>query len=125
MTQEQKAAPQDRKAQLMERRYAQLRRIRKGILFVVNTIAILIFLRFVLKALGANEANLFAQLFYAATDPLVVLFADLFGEPPTFGSPPTRNVFEFSNFVAIVVYYLVAWFIVRLLSFFMTRSPSN
>lgn len=104
-----------------DRQRLALIRTKKGIWFIVNTVAILILLRFLLKAVGANELNFFAAFLFTITDPIVWPFLDLFGDPPTYGSPPNENIFEFSIFVAIAIYYLLAWIITKLLNFAITR----
>jgi hypothetical protein len=69
----------------------------------------LIAIRFVLKALGANSAAGFAEFIYGITNPLVAPFFGLFGNPSSQGS-----VLEVHSIVALVVYALLAWLIVRL-----------
>ncbi|HLZ26725.1 MAG TPA: YggT family protein [Chloroflexota bacterium] len=69
----------------------------------------LIAIRFVLKALGANASAGFAQFIYGITTPLVAPFYGLFGNPASQGS-----VLEVHSIVALVVYALLAWLIVRL-----------
>jgi YGGT family len=69
----------------------------------------LIAIRFVLKALGANATAGFAQFIYGITNPLVAPFYGLFGNPAAQGS-----VLEVHSLVALVVYALLAWLIVRL-----------
>jgi hypothetical protein len=106
-----------------ERQRIQLRRAKKIVYFVVNSFTMLILLRIVLKALGANEANVFAWFLYTITGPLVWPFLNLFGDPPRFGDQ-NQNVFEFSSFFAIIVYYFFAWVVVKIINFAMTR-PSE
>jgi hypothetical protein len=69
----------------------------------------LIAIRFVLKALGANASAGFAQFIYGITAPLVAPFYGLFGNPASQGA-----VLEVHSIVALIVYALVAWLIVRL-----------
>ena len=69
----------------------------------------LILIRFVLKALGANASAGFAQFIYGVTAPLVAPFYGLFGNPAAQGS-----VLEVHSIVALIVYALLAWLIVRL-----------
>jgi uncharacterized membrane protein len=69
----------------------------------------LIAIRFVLKALGANATAGFAQFIYGITNPLVAPFYGLFGNPAAQGS-----VLEVHSLVALIVYALLAWLIVRL-----------
>lgn len=69
----------------------------------------LIAIRFVLKALGANASAGFAQFIYGVTNPLVAPFYGLFGNPASQGA-----VLEVHSIVALIVYALLAWLIVRL-----------
>jgi uncharacterized membrane protein len=69
----------------------------------------LIAVRFVLKALGANATAGFAEFIYGITGPLVAPFYGLFGNPASQGS-----VLEVHSIVALIVYALLAWLIVRL-----------
>ncbi len=63
----------------------------------------------ILKALAANTGAAFTGFVYNVTDPLVAPFQGIFATPTARGS-----VFEFSSIVAIVVYALIAWAMVRL-----------
>ena len=94
-----------------ERRLAALRRTQRIIYFIASAIAVLILLRFVLLALGANPENTFANLIYGLSGIFVAPFNTLFGDP-TFG----RSVFEISSLVAIAVYYLLAWGIAKIVT---------
>jgi uncharacterized protein YggT (Ycf19 family) len=96
---------------------AQLRRAKRVIYFIVNTVATLIALRFLLKALGADPTNPFAQFLFMITYPFVAPFVNLFGAPPTYGN----NVFEFGDLFGIFIYYLLAWFVIRVTTFIVTR----
>jgi len=70
----------------------------------------LLAIRFVLLFLGANRANDFAQLILGASSPFVAPFVGLFGTPAAGGS-----VFELNTLVAMLVYLLLAWVIVRII----------
>jgi hypothetical protein len=76
---------------------------------VFGLIEALIAIRFVLKALGANPSAGFAEFIYGLTGPLVAPFYGLFGNPAAQGS-----VLEVHSIVALIVYALLAWLIVRL-----------
>jgi len=66
-------------------------------------------IRFVLGLLGANPAAGFAQFIYGITGPFIAPFVGLFGQPRFEGS-----VFEFNSLVAILVYALIAWVVVKI-----------
>jgi len=66
-------------------------------------------IRFVLGVFGANPAAGFAQFVYGVTGPFIAPFAGLFGQPRFEGS-----VFEFNSLVAIAIYALIAWVLVKI-----------
>jgi YggT family protein len=66
-------------------------------------------IRFVLELLGANPAAGFAQFIYGITSPFLAPFAGLFGTARSGGS-----VFDVSILVAILVYALIAWVLVKI-----------
>jgi YggT family protein len=84
-------------------------RVIQLVYLVFGLIEALIAIRFVLKALGANPSAGFAQFIYGITNPLVAPFYGLFGNPASQGS-----VLEVHSIVALIVYALLAWLIVRL-----------
>jgi hypothetical protein len=81
----------------------------QAIWLVFGVVEGLIAIRFVLMLLGANPAAGFAQLVYGTTAPLVAPFVGLFGTPRTGAS-----AFELHSIVAMVVYFMLAWVLVRL-----------
>jgi YggT family protein len=84
-------------------------RVIQLVYLIFGLIEALIVIRFVLKALGANASAGFAQFIYGITNPLVAPFYGLFGNPASQGS-----VLEVHSIVALIVYALLAWLIVRL-----------
>ena len=95
------------------RRYTTAR-IARFIYFIFGLINSLIAIRFVFRLLGARPANDFASLIYDVTYPFVAPFIGLFGREPSFN----RSVVEYSSLVAIIVYALLAYMLVRLLDLF-------
>ena len=79
--------------------------------FIVGIINALIAIRFVLLLLGANQNVGFVDFIYSVTGVLVAPFVGIFGQP-TLG----EFVFEWSSVLAVVVYSLIAWGIVKLLT---------
>jgi YggT family protein len=69
----------------------------------------LLAIRFVFPLLGANPAAGFAQFIYSITGPFLAPFVGLFGAARFGGS-----VFEFNSLVAILVYALIAWVLVKI-----------
>ena len=102
-------------------RVAELRRARRIIYFLTNAAAVVILLRFLLMALGANLENPFAQLVLGVSLPLVYPFQNLFGAPMKLGGPDGNMLIDFSYIVAIGMYYLLAMGVIKLISLYYTR----
>jgi len=84
-------------------------KVRRAIYLIVGLIEALLAIRFVLKALGANPDAGFAQLIYSLTAPLVAPFVGSFGTPQA----ASGAVLEVHTLIALVIYALVAWLLVR------------
>jgi hypothetical protein len=83
------------------------------VVYFINTVVSgLLAIRFLLVLLGANTLNAFAAFIYDVTRPLVAPFFGLFNYQAAYG----RARFEYETLVAIAVYSLIAWAIVRLLA---------
>ncbi len=80
----------------------------------------LIGLRFLLKLLAANAANPFAALVYFLSGPFVAIFVGLTPTPSFQGIQ-----IEFFDLIAILVYFLLAWAIIRLLWILFARLRSS
>lgn len=83
----------------------------RAIWYVAGVLLVLLAIRFVLSLLGANRGNPFASLIYAVTYPFVAPFFGLFGYTMRYGVVR----FEIETLVAMAVYALIAWGIVKLL----------
>ncbi len=86
-----------------------------GVWYVLGFIEILIGFRFVLKIFGANPANGFVEFIYNATGLLTVPFDTIFGVTRATAGE-THSVFEPSILVAAVIYALIAWGIIKLIT---------
>ena len=87
-----------------------LRRISGLINLGAMVVAGLVGLRFLLKLMAANPANPFAALVYFLSAPFVAIFVGL---TPT---PTFKGIqIEFYDLIAILVYFLLSWAIIRLL----------
>ena len=78
----------------------------------------LIALRFLLKLMAANPANAFAQLVYFVTAPFLWIFQGI-TYTPTFGGVQI----ELFSLIAIVVYTLICWILVKLIWLLFSRLP--
>src|SRR6266851_8301092 len=90
-------------------RRAMSTRIVRTIYLIFGVIEVLLLIRFVLKGLGANAEEGFAQLIYGITGPLVAPFVGLFGTPQA----ASGASLELHTLIALVMYGLVAWLLAR------------
>jgi hypothetical protein len=104
-------------AWMEQRRYA-LERVTQIIWLVVSFIEALLGMRFVLKLIGANPQAGFAQLIYGLSAPFMALFYNLTGNPAAAGS-----VIEVTTLIAMLVYALFGWLIVKLVWVLFYRPP--
>ncbi len=89
----------------------------RAIWFIIGVINALIAIRFILLLLGANQSTGFVDFIYGITSVLVGPFVGIFGEP-VYG----RFLFDWSSILAIVIYSLIAWGIVRLITLAQPRE---
>lgn len=82
--------------------------------FIVGIMAILLVIRFILLAAGANESVGFAQLIYGLTGWMVAPFVGLFGRNITYPGSAGTGVIEFESLIAIVVYAIIGWVLTKL-----------
>lgn len=80
--------------------------------FIGGVIMALLGLRFLLMLLGANRGNGLVDFIYTASYPFAAPFFGIFNYQEQIG----RSRFEFETLIAIVVYGLITWAIVRLLT---------
>ena len=88
--------------------------------FAFGVLEALLIIRLIMKLLGANPDAGFSQLIYGITFPFVGLFQGVF---PNAGG--NSGVLELSTLLAIIVYALVAWGIVRLIYLFAERRTAG
>ncbi len=79
--------------------------------YIAGVLLTLLTFRFVLSMLGANRGNGFASFIYGITYPFVAPFFGLFGYEMQYGVAR----FEVETLVAMAVYALLAWGIVKML----------
>ena len=76
------------------------------VLYILETV---LAFRFFLRLIGANPAAGFTDFIYTLSYPFVAPFLNVVGSPRVAGS-----VFEWTTLLAMLVYWLVAWGIVKL-----------
>ncbi len=86
--------------------------------YILGLLEVLLTFRFILKLLGANSAAGFTHFIYAVTYPFVGPFLNVFRITREEGS-----IFEWTTLLAMLVYYLIAWGIIKL--FLMSKSVST
>ncbi|AUC61407.1 hypothetical protein AA637_09675 [Cyanobacterium sp. HL-69] len=112
---------QEEEAYKIRKRERELKAEKRATTFswIVNTIYILVgflqvllFIRLLLRLLGANPENQFAQFIYGVSDLFMSPFATLFISPvsdETMNPIGGMNVFDLNVMVAIIVYALLGW----------------
>ena len=98
-------------------RFSPARRAYETIYVLFGIIVGAIFIRVLLKVLGANTAVAFTQFMYGVTDPLLAPFRGLL---PTFVSG--RTIFETSSLFAILIYGLIGIALARLVALMFRRE---
>ena len=83
-------------------------RVPQIVYLIAGIIDTLLVIRLVLKLLAANPAAGFTTLIYGVTNPFVALFEGVFSNAQNRG-----NVLDLAALLAIIVYGLLAWGIVR------------
>ncbi|MDO8503616.1 MAG: YggT family protein [bacterium] len=87
------------------------------IYFFFGALEILLIFRLVLKLMGASVSSDFVHLIYGLTGVFILPFEGIFRRGFTQGIE-TTSVLEPSTLVAIVVYAVLAWGIVKLIRIF-------
>jgi uncharacterized membrane protein len=98
-----------------------LDRVAQFIWLVFGIIIGLIGLRVLLRLIVANPANTFADLIYDITDIFLWPFFGLTSTPTT----TSGNALEISSLIAMVVYALIAWVLVRLVYVLFSKSSAR
>jgi hypothetical protein len=78
--------------------------------YVLGLLEALLLIRFFLKLLGANPAAGFTDFIYSLTQLFVAPFVNVFGVTQVEGA-----IFEWTTLLAMLVYWLLAWAVIKLL----------
>ncbi|MBP7176708.1 MAG: YggT family protein [Thermoclostridium sp.] len=89
-------------------------RSRNVIYYLLGLIEILLGLRFLFMLLGANPRSGFTSFLYMFTGIFISPFSGIFN-PLTTPGLVSRSVFDPATIVAMIIYALIAWGIVRLM----------
>lgn len=83
--------------------------------YVLGVIEVLLALRFVMKLLGANPGSGFVDFIYSISGIFVAPFKGIFSSATADGVE-TTSVFEPATLIAGLVFWLIGWGIVKLMS---------
>lgn len=86
--------------------------------YILGVIEALLAFRFLLRLFGANSSAGFTRFIYAMTDNLANPFRNVFGVTRVEGA-----AFEWGTLLAMAVYALIAWAIIKM--FFMSKPVST
>lgn len=84
------------------------------IMYVLGVIEVLLGLRLLFKLLGANPGNSFVNFLYSLTNVFVIPFKGIFRTVATEGGA-ANYVFEPATAVAMIMYGIIAYGVVRLI----------
>ncbi len=87
---------------------------------ILGILEILLGLRFALKVIAANPDSGFAAFIYGITKPFLAPFAALVGTPQSGGT-----IFEVTTLIAMAVYALFVWVVVRVILIAATRPTAR
>lgn len=103
---------------MIDKRTRPLYRISQVVWYLLGIVEALLFLRFFLQLFDANAAAGFSQFIFQSTDALAWPFLSVFDATQIGGS-----ILEWSTLLAMLVYWLLAWAIVKVL--LMVRPVSS
>src|SRR5512144_1814309 len=85
--------------------------------FLFGILELLLALRVILRLLGANPGNAFADFIYGLSEPFVALFANLVRNPAL----SSTATLEVTTIIAMIVYSALSWLIGRAIWLTMSR----
>ncbi len=94
------------------------------IYFLLSIVEIILAFRFVLRLFGANPGSGFVSFIYSISKIFLAPFTAIFSSVKTEGLE-TAAVFEPSTLIAMAVYAVVAWLIVKLVLILSNRRDTG
>src|SRR5665648_709168 len=92
--------------------------------YILGLLEVILGFRLVFKLLGANPGSGFVSFIYSISEIFLVPFNAIFRSASTRGIE-TEALLEPSTIIAMVVYALIAWGIVKLMAIMMGRNDSE
>lgn len=96
---------------------------RRVVYYILGILEILLAFRLIFKILGVNPGSGFVSFIYSITELFMAPFTAIFRSAATDGIE-TKAVLEPSTIIAMIVYALIAWGIVKLI-IIITKSKSQ
>ena len=78
--------------------------------YILGLLEVLLAVRFSLKIFNANPLSGFVSFIYSASNVFVGIFSNIFHSPQVGGA-----VFELTTLLAMLVYWILVWAVIRLL----------
>ena len=107
-----------------ERKATSFQTVEYLVYFFFGALEILLAFRFVLKLAGASVGSAFIGFIYGVSGLFVAPFAGIFHRGFAPGAE-TTSVFEPSTLIAILVYAVLAWGIVKLIRIFSGKQQTS
>ena len=92
--------------------------------YILGILEVLLVFRFLYKLFGANPDSGFVPFIYSVSSVFVSPFTTIFMSQPTPGID-TDAILEFGTIIAMIVYALIAWGIVKLIIIIRDYSQGN
>ena len=86
----------------------------KIVYYILGVFEVLFAFRLVFKLLGANPENTFVSFIYSVSKPFLSPFTGIFRSATTEGIE-AQSVLELTTIIAMIVYAVIAWGIVKLI----------
>lgn len=99
-------------------------KIRRVIYYVLGALEVLLAFRLVFKILGANAKSAFVAAIYSISNVFLAPFSGIFRTAETKGIE-TQSVLEPALIIAMIVYALLAWGIVKLVDIMSNRKETE
>ncbi|MGE5543971.1 MAG: YggT family protein [Bacillota bacterium] len=90
---------------------------KKMIYWVLALLETLLAFRLLLKLLGANAGSIFVSFIYSVSQAFIMPFMGVFRSPSTHGIE-TQSVLEPATLIAMIVYALIAYGIIKLVEIY-------
>jgi hypothetical protein len=94
-------------------------KLRKTVYYILGVLEVLFAFRLIFKLLGANPGSTFVSLIYTISGAFLAPFSGIFRAAVNKGIE-TKSVLEPTTIIAMIVYALIAYGIVRLIEIYET-----